>query len=58
MSKWLAAAAGASESEVSRWRKGIHVPTPATREKIAVALGLHVDDLWPPAYTEQEREAA
>lgn len=46
MSKWLAAEIGASESEVSRWRWGLHVPTQATQEKIAAALRRDVTDLF------------
>lgn len=55
MSKWLAEQVGASESEVSRWRWGVHVPELATRVAIAAALGSEVAELWPPA---QDGEAA
>ncbi len=47
MSKWLAAEIGVSESEVSRWRWGIHVPERPTREAIAERLGVSVAQLWP-----------
>lgn len=52
--QWLAAAVGVHESQISRWRSGMHVPEKATQRKIAKALGRTTDDLWP----EPEREVA
>lgn len=57
MSKWLAGEIGSTEPEISRWRKGLHVPAEPTRERIAAALGVRVVDLWPPT-SAVEREAA
>lgn len=49
MSKWLAVELGVDASEVSRWRWGLHVPEPATRDRIAALLGLPVADLFEPS---------
>lgn len=43
---WLAAAIGADEAQVSRWRSGKHVPIEATRELIAATLDTSADDIW------------
>lgn len=51
----LADAIGVNESQVSRWRHGVHVPEQATREAIAQELGRKVVDLWP---EQQEMKAA
>lgn len=44
--RWLADRLGVHESEVSRWRAGIHMPEQATRQRIMELLGR--TDLWPP----------
>lgn len=41
------------ETQVSRWRSGVHTPEPETQKMIAEALGRSVDELWP-----DERAAA
>lgn len=58
MSKWLADEIGVHETQVSRWRHGIHVPSEGTQEKIALALGRNLSDLWPGAGAESMDEAA
>ncbi len=62
MSKWLASEIGVSESEVSRWRHGVHVPSIVTQEAISAALGREISELWPDATpgedASDEREAA
>lgn len=55
MSKWLADEIGVHETQVSRWRHGIHVPSTVTQERISAALGREISELWPAA---DEREAA
>jgi transcriptional regulator with XRE-family HTH domain len=35
------------ESQLSRWRSGLHTPEPETQERIAKALGRTADELWP-----------
>ena len=47
MSQWLADRLGVDASQVSRWRSGMHVPTDATQQAIAEALGRTTDELWP-----------
>ncbi len=47
MSKWLAAEIGSTESEISRWRHGLHVPEEATQARIAQALGCNICDVFP-----------
>lgn len=44
----LARHIGAHETEVSRWKLGVHLPEEATREAIANALRLKVDEVFPP----------
>jgi hypothetical protein len=53
--RWLGEQIGAHETQVSRWRHGLHVPEQATREAIARALGREVNEIWP---VEREQEAA
>lgn len=53
--RWLAERIGAHETQVSRWRHGLHVPEQATQERIARVLGREVADLWP---VEHKQEAA
>lgn len=45
---WLAAQIGARPEQVSRWVQGVHLPVEATREAIANALRLPVDEVFPP----------
>jgi DNA-binding transcriptional regulator YiaG len=45
----LAGILGVNVSQVSRWRRGVNIPTHATQRRIAKALGVSVADLWPPA---------
>jgi hypothetical protein len=46
--KWLAGHLGVNESQVSRWRRGLHTPTAAYQLAIAKALGTTAAELWPP----------
>lgn len=46
--QWLAQQLGVNVSQVSRWRRGVNVPTLATQRKIAKALGVSVTSLWWP----------
>jgi transcriptional regulator with XRE-family HTH domain len=46
------------ETQVSRWRSGMHMPEPATREAIAEALGRAVGELWPDAKADPEPDKA
>lgn len=43
----LARRLGVHESQVSRWRHGMHLPEIATRHDIAEALGHSAEELWP-----------
>ena len=52
---WLADQVGVQKSDVWRWVHGLHRPVEATQQRIADALGRHVDDVFPP---EPDREAA
>jgi lambda repressor-like predicted transcriptional regulator len=44
---WLAKRLGVTISEVSRWRRGRVTPLPSTQARIAKALGVKVESLWP-----------
>jgi transcriptional regulator with XRE-family HTH domain len=46
--KWLAAQLGVNVSQVSRWRRGVNIPTSGNQRRIAKALGVSVAELWPP----------
>jgi lambda repressor-like predicted transcriptional regulator len=46
------------ESQVSRWRTGLHTPEPATRRIIANALGRKVEELWPDVEDHDSKAAA
>lgn len=56
--RWLADRVGTHETQVSRWRHGLHVPEHATREAIARELGRTVEDLWPETQESQELQDA
>jgi transcriptional regulator with XRE-family HTH domain len=45
--KWLAAQLKVDESQVSRWRRGANIPAPGNRRRIAKALDVAVESLWP-----------
>lgn len=45
--KWLAAQLGVNPSQVSRWRRGVNIPTFPTQRRISVLLGVGVEVLWP-----------
>ena len=45
---WLARQLNVDESAVSRWVRGVHVPSEPNRRAIAEALGRNVDDVFPP----------
>ncbi len=51
----LAKAIGANESQVSRWRHGVHVPEHPTRLLIAETIRRTTAELWP---SQQELKAA
>lgn len=44
---WLAKQLRVNPSQVSRWRRGVNVPTFATQRRISVLLGVGVETLWP-----------
>lgn len=46
-SRSLAIELNVHETQVSRWRNGLHTPEEATQRAIADALGCGVEDLWP-----------
>lgn len=54
----LARELGVHETQVSRWRSGLHVPEAERREAIAKALGTTVEYLWPEAAALDEPKAA
>jgi ribosome-binding protein aMBF1 (putative translation factor) len=45
--KWLAAQLKVNESQISRWRRGANIPAPGNQRRIAKALGVTVEALWP-----------
>lgn len=45
--KRLAWELGVNESQVSRWRRGVNIPTQLTRQAIAKLLGVSAAALWP-----------
>lgn len=44
----LAKAAGVWPGQVYRWESGAMVPDVASRDRLAEALGVHVDEIFPP----------
>lgn len=45
--QWLAQKLGVHKSQVSGWRRGLHVPDASTQVRIAKLLDVAVADLWP-----------
>lgn len=45
--EWLARQLNVNVTQVSRWRRGVNIPTGANRRRIAKALGVSVESLWP-----------
>jgi lambda repressor-like predicted transcriptional regulator len=56
---WLARTLGVDPRQVWGWVNGLHIPGVATQGMIASALPGHtVEELWPDASPDAEREAA
>lgn len=53
----LAKELGVHETQVSRWRSGLHVPELERRDAIAEALGRTPADLWPDLYADEPAAA-
>jgi transcriptional regulator with XRE-family HTH domain len=49
--KWLAEQLGAHESQISRWRRGVNIPSHAYQRRIAKLLKTSAMTLWPPEKT-------
>lgn len=45
--KWLAEQLEVDPSQVSRWRRGVSIPSPDTQRKIAKLLKVGTKVLWP-----------
>lgn len=56
--RWLAREIGVHESQVSRWRTGMHLPEPERRQQIAAALDETPAVLWPDVSTEPDAKEA
>lgn len=45
--RWLAKQLGVHHTQISRWVNGRSIPTTGNRRRIAKALGVTVESLWP-----------
>lgn len=55
---WLGRAVGCGDSEISRYRHAVRIPSPKRQIRIAKALQCEVSDLWPLAELAEHKERA